>query len=94
MTRSYKQLDILERQRIYFLRKQGFSLRKIASVVLHQPYRGRSSATAAGRGTVSGAAQGQAAGHRGVPALSRAVEYHVALRPVFFPIINGPVTDS
>ena len=30
MTRSYKQLDILERQRIYFLRKQGFSLRKIA----------------------------------------------------------------
>ena len=31
MTRSYKQLDILERQRIYFLRKQGFSLRKIAA---------------------------------------------------------------
>ena len=37
MTRSYKQLDILERQRIYFLRKQGFSLRKIAEDLSRSP---------------------------------------------------------
>ena len=37
MTRSYKQLDILERQQIYFLRKQGFSLRKIAEDLSRSP---------------------------------------------------------
>ena len=55
MTRSYKQLDILERQRIYFLRKQGFSLRKIAEDLSRSPstISREISATAAGEVTVS-----------------------------------------
>ena len=70
MTRSYKQLDILERQRIYFLRKQGFSLRKIAEDLSRSPSTiSREVKRKQRRERLPfrpGAAQGQTAGHRGV----------------------------